>query len=271
MAEHPQGRAVRAQHIFEYVLPFIGAAIGGFVLVVQFRELWGRLKSGDVGPLLLVLVSLLCVAYGVERLTYSQITEERLDSIVALLQKSPKATFNENTSDIWSSIRNIMLDVEHHIRTVQAGDRPNIPAEFGDIRIKLAARLNERKQQSSDVWYRIVLVFDDTKTPEDLVEIKHQIADVLKIYADRGLKDNVELRVFTRRPLTKFDVLIVDTKHVNIGFDTFEGPVKSNVQIQNAMLWENQSALAERLALWFDESVWPNAKPYDIWLKTQQP
>lgn len=262
---------MHAREMLQYILPLFGAFIGVIVLLFDLREFWTKTKSGDFGPLLVALVSLLCVAYGVERLTYSEITEERLDSIVDLLQKSPKATFNENTTDIWSSIRKIMLGVEHHIRTVQAGDAPNIPTEFSDIRTKLADRLNERKQKSSDVWYRIVLVFDDTKSTEELATIKRQNADVLKFYADHGLKNNIELRVFTRRPLTKFDVLIVDTRDVNIGFDTFEGPVKGNVQIQNAMLWENQAALAERLAQWFDESVWINAIPYDDWLKIQKP
>lgn len=236
---------MHAREMLQYILPFFGALIGVVVLLFDLREFWSRTRSGDFGPLLVVLVSLLCVAYGVERLTYSQITEERLDSIVALLEKSPKATFNENTDDIWSSIQQIMLGVEHHIRTVQAGDRPNIPEKFRDIRTKLAERLKERKQKSSDVWYRIVLVFDDKKTADEMAAIRRQIAEVLQIYADRDLKDNVELHVFTRRPLTKFDVLIIDTKHVNIGFDTFEGPVKGNVQIQNAMLWQNQNALAD--------------------------
>ena len=260
---------MRAQQILEYVLPFIGAAIGGLVLVVQFRELWGRLKLGDVGPLLLLLVSLLCVAYGVERFTYSESIEQRLESIDTSLRKTPGAKFTANTETIWSGISRIMLDVEHNIRTVQAGNRPNLPKTYTSLKDKLADRLNEQKRQHGDVWYRVVLVFDEPKNSAEIAEIKSENDAALQFYADHGLKNNVELRVYTHQPLTKFDVVIVDTLHVNVGFDTFEGPVKGNVEIQNAMLWENQEALAAKLARWFDESVWPKATPYKEWASTQ--
>ena len=78
----------------------------------------------------------------------------------------------------------------------------------------------------------------------------------------------MQLRIFTREPIVKFDVLIVDTRSVSIGFDTFEGPTYGNVAIQNAMIWENQPALAAKLARWFDKSVWQAATPYDDWIKS---
>ena len=228
----------------------------------------GRIRKGDVAPLLVVLVSLLCIAYGVERLTYSQSVEARLDTIDALLRQSPNARFTENTDDIWSSIRAMMLAVDHNIRTVQAGDRPtDIPDKYKDLRPRLADRLNEKKKQYRDVWYRVVLVFSGTKTPDEIAVIKKENSERLKFYSDLGLKDNVQLRIFTREPIVKFDVLIVDTRSVSIGFDTFEGPTYGNVAIQNAMIWENQPALAAKLARWFDQSVWQAATPYDDWIK----
>ena len=137
---------MQAHETLQYLLPFAGAFVGIVVFIVELREFLGRIRKGDVAPLLVVLVSLLCIAYGVERLTYSQSVEARLDTIDALLRQSPNARFTENTDDIWSSIRAMMLAVDHNIRTVQAGDRPtDIPDKYKDLRPRLADRLNEKK------------------------------------------------------------------------------------------------------------------------------
>ena len=262
----------------QIILPFIGALIGIAVLVIGFKGTWSKIKQGDSGPFLIVLVSLLCTAYGVERLTYTSQFDERLSkidnrlgAIETQLVKSPQASFIDDQREIWNSIEDIMLTTERDIRTVQASDRPNVlPAEFKNLTQKVADRLAAKKRQYGDVRYRVVLVFDSNKNSHELNQIEKDNRDRLQFYASKGLKDNVELRVFDRKPLMKFDVLIIDTSHVNIGFDTYEGPTKGNVEIQNTMVWKNQRELASKLARWFDETVWSHAKPFDVWLSEQK-
>jgi hypothetical protein len=257
---------MRAIEILQYVLPFFGALLGALVFALERSELWIRIRKGEVGPVVLALVSLLCIAYGIERITYSQQVEEKLDDIARLVQKSPSAAFTDNNDQIWTTIERMALSVEKNIWTVYAGDRPNIPEKFKDIPLKLAARLSELRKSHPDVFYRVVLVFDEPMTSKEVDDIKQQNNERLSLYENQGLKGNVQLKVFTRKTLTKFDVTIIDDKHVMIGFDTLEDPaLKGNVQIQNMLLWENQPALAAKLARWFEASVWQSATPYENW------
>jgi hypothetical protein len=257
---------MRAIEILQYALPFFGALVGIFVFALERHELWKKIKGGEVGPITLALVSLLCIAYGIERVSYSQQVEERLDNISGLVQKFPNATFIDNNEQIWSTIEHMALNVEKNIWTVYAGDRPNIPEKYKDIPTKLAIRLSELKRNHPDVFYRIVLVFDEAITAKEAEDVMKNNNERLKMYEEKGLKGNVQLRVFPRKPLTKFDITIVDERHVMIGFDTLENSVnRGTVQIQNVMLWENQAALAGKLARWFETSVWQNATPYENW------
>jgi hypothetical protein len=260
---------MRITEILEYALPFAAVAIAVLAFILERNELWKRVREQhDVGPIVLVLVSLLCIAYGVERLTYSQKVDARLDEIISMLGKTPTATFTDNTNQIWSSLRNIVLGMEYDIRTIQSGDRPStIPEAFKDLRERLADRMAEMRRIHV-VRYRVVLVFDQDKSVDELKKIKEANAAVMALYESKGVSANVELRVFPHKPLAKFDILVVDSRHVNIGFDTYPARVGDNVQIQNAMLWLNQPALGEKLAKWFDESVWQRAITWDEWVKT---
>lgn len=86
-------------------------------------------------------------------------------------------------------------------------------------------------------------------------------------YRNKGLGANVELRVCDHETLTKFDVLIIDEKDVNIGFDSSEGTGSGNVEIQNAMVWRNHPELAQKFTQWFDDTIWKHAVPFETWLK----
>lgn len=155
--------------------------------------------------------------------------------------------------------------------SVQSSDRPNkIPEEFNGLRDRVADRMVEMKKQHGDVMYQIVLVFDGKKNPKQLAEIKQKNCAGLKFYRDKGLEDNVKLSVYDHETLTKFDVLIIDENHVNIGFDTSEGTGSGNVVIQNAMVWRNNQVLANKFRGWFDDTILKKAESFEDWLKDQQ-
>jgi hypothetical protein len=256
----------------QYILPFLAALIGIAVFSLHIKQHWKRISDGDMAPLLVVLISLLCTAYGVERLVYSENYAKLLNRLDQALTQQQRVTFTDDLRDIWSGIAEEMLSVDHTIRTVQSGDRPNrLPSQFKDLPDKIAARLTEQQGRFGDVRYRIVLVFEGAKkTAEQLADLEKANRERLDFYKSRGLEGNVELRVFDHETLTKFDILIIDEKHVNIGFDTSAGNVPGNVEIQNTMLWENQPALASKLARWFDETVWRQAKPFNDWINEQK-
>lgn len=153
----------------QYILPFLAAVIGIVVLLAHASQHLEGIKRGDPGTILLILVSLLCTAYGVERLTYSEQFAERLDRIDQALQRNVSAEFIDDTRDIWRGIDELMTSMEHDIRTVQSGDRRNkIPDEFKSLEYRVADRLAEMKQRHPDVKYRIVLVFDGKKSGKEL-------------------------------------------------------------------------------------------------------
>jgi hypothetical protein len=251
------------------VLPFVAAAVGIIVFLFGFTENLKKIWNGDSTPVLVVLISLLCVAYGVERVTYS--TE--IGQIHRELQQRPKTDLQSTKSEIWSAISRLMLTVEQNVRAVQSGDRPtNVPAEFSGLPDQFRARLADRKKiHGGAVKYRVVLVFDGPKSGQELEDIAKANAERKELYKQAGLADALEIKVFSRKPLTKFDVTIIDTHHAIIGFDTAEaqGFLKNNVEIQNAIIWENQDVIAQKLASWFDQTVWVNAEPYDAWLARQ--
>jgi hypothetical protein len=212
----------------QYILPFLAAVIGISVSVTHARPHWKAIVRGDPGPLLLILVTLLCIAYGVERLTYSEQFATRLDRIDQDLRLHENATFTDDTHTIWLGIEELMTGMKHDIRTVQSSDRPNkIPEEFNGLRDRVADRMVEMKKQHGDVMYQIVLVFDGKKNPKQLAEIKQKNCAGLKFYRDKGLEDNVKLSVYDHETLTKFDVLIIDENHVNIGLTHPKAPVRA--------------------------------------------
>lgn len=215
----------------QYILPFLAALIAILVLLFHIKQHWEQISRGDLTPLLVVLISLLCTAYGVERLVYLDNYSRLLSRLDQVLAQQPRVTFTDDVRDIWSGISTVMLSVEHTIRTVQSGDRPNrLPDQFKDLPEKIAARLTEQQERFGDVRYRIVLVFEGAKkTPEQLADLEKANRDRLEFYNKKGLAGKVELRVFDHETLTKFDILIVDEKHVNIGFDTSAGNVPGNV------------------------------------------
>jgi hypothetical protein len=259
---------MRAEHLLQYILPLLGAGIGILVFLLGIRDNWAKIRGGDALPILVILISLLCTAYGVERLTYS--TE--IDQIRQRLDKVPAASFLSTRPEIWSSIRRLMLGVDQTVRAVEAADRPtDVPQQYENLPDEFRTRLASQKGQlGGAVKYRVVLVFEYPKHSDGLATIEQAIEQKMDAYKKAGLEDVLELRVFEREPLAKFDVTIIDTQHVIIGFDTAQGKSMTNVEIQNVMIWENQPAMAQKFASWFDNTVWPKAKPYREWLIEQK-
>lgn len=160
----------------QYILPFLAAFIGISLFVVNVWQHWPETKRGDPGPFLLFLVSLLCTAYGVERLTYSAQFAERLDRIDQELRLHDSATFTDNPDEIWFGIKELMTGMQYRIRTVQSGDRRNtIPDGFKDLRDRVAARLIEMKQRHLGVKFQIVLVFEGKRAPSSLPKLNKSI------------------------------------------------------------------------------------------------
>lgn len=234
------------------------------------------LKEGDSGPLVVGLLALLCLAYGVERLSYSSDVVDQLSLIKATLsdhaRRTPDAKFSSDQNEVWSQLIESLSNTENEIRTVQAGDRPsNAPDAYKNFGEILANRLVQMKR-SHPVKFRIVLVFDDQKTKQELKEIYDLNVDRLAFYESKGLNGDIELSIFEHQPLMKFDVMIIDDRDVCIGFDTYEGQgtSKNNIQYQNLMLWKNQPALAGKLGRWFNNSVWNNAEPFKVWARRKE-
>ena len=256
----------------EALVAFFTAAIGLGVIGLHVRQHWKSISNGDLIPLLVVLISLLCTAYGVERWAYSDNYRGLLTRLDQALAQQPRATFTDDVHDVWNDIARAVLSVDHTIRTVQSGDRPNeIPAEFSNLPERIRDRLAEQQARFGDVRYEIVLVFEGANIGADrLAEIESANRARVGLYKEKGLEHNVELRIFDHETLTKFDILIIDDKHVNIGFDTSAENVSGNVKIQNTMLWENEPILAHKLARWFDATVWQQARPFEKWLEEQK-
>ena len=65
----------------QYILPFLAALIGIAVFLLHFKQHWEKIRSGDLTPLLVLLISLLCTSYGVERFVYSENYTKLLNQI----------------------------------------------------------------------------------------------------------------------------------------------------------------------------------------------
>jgi hypothetical protein len=246
--------------MLEWLLPFLGAAIAISAFLLNFRKSIDKFRKGDSTTILLGLVTLLSVAFGVERLVSAEQLGRQLSTIEKQLTTIAGGRFLDNYNEVYNAGTKICSTADQHIKAIVTSG-PKAPNYFIEA---IAERLKDRKKAGYNTTFQIVLVVDSQQTDLDSFEKKN--AERLAVFDKYGVKDSIAVYVLDSKPTLSFDVLIVDRKHVNIGITSS----KEGKKVESAIVFENQAALASAYDEWFDNSILPLAKPLEQWVNEQR-
>jgi len=249
----------------QWLLPYLAASIALVLFLLNFKGTVKKLWEGDPAAIVLVLVTLLCGAYGTERLFYAAQVNQRLVGIEDRLTRPVGGQLLKNYDQIYRSAASICKTAEKEIRTLAVASDRKSPSYFAD---QVVERLKQLKQMNRPARYDAVAVLDsakvqDANSVQNLVQI---IDERSQIYEKSNVGDLFHRYIIVSdRPLA-FDVVLVDKRHVMYGFTS----LKDGPRLDNAILFENQTDMADATADWFERTVFPLAVPYDQWLREQQ-
>jgi Flp pilus assembly pilin Flp len=248
--------------MLQWILPLLVALI---VIVAMFANFSGtitKFRQGDAATLSLVLISILMVAYGVERYVNSTQLDQRLTNIESKLSTAVGGQFINNSNDIYVSAAKLLDEFEGRIRTIVVTTVPKAPDSFAE---RIAQKLKERRDKGFPIKYDVVLILSAEQV-RDLDKFEKATNDRISYFDQYGVADAINLNILETNTTANFDVFIVDRKSVHIGYSLSKDGRKSD----NGIIYENQPQLASSLADWFDSSVLPLAKPWKEWVKEQR-
>lgn len=239
-------------------------------------------KNVNDTSILSFLVAVLVTAFGLDRIVHSRRLAEHLDSfakrlasleassqefrkeLLGVLNRSLGGRLLVGKTEIYTSRDRLWHKMEHRMRVIVSvgGGGPKAPLEVVQA---TAQRLKERKDAGHEVSFTMILVIDPQLIP--LEKFIQRIEERSKIYAEHSVKNCVHVHVIESvSSLPYFDVLIADSKHVNIGFPFGEDDHK----LASALEFENQPKLAEDLISWYDKILHSQAKSFDDWVKEKR-
>lgn len=216
-------------------------------------------------PLLTFLVSILVTAYGLDRVLHSRSLQKQLASLIGITNDVKIALTMglrrlEGRHEIYESRARLWNKMEKRARTIVCG-APKAPDTFFKA---IAERIKERKRDGHQARFDVVLSLKMGEIqPEALKQANEHR---LRIFDRAGVADCVHLYIIESTIPLNFDVLIIDTEHVNIAMPSF---AESHI-VDSALEFENQPRLAKDLAGWFDSVVLTHARPYEQWLQSRQ-
>lgn len=247
------------ESITSFMLILVGL-VGITIGIFDFVGLENKLLSITKDPITLVLltIGLLSLAVGLERVIRLRHQNKQFDQIERLLAKSSGGQFLKGVDEIYGTTMRLCSAVQNNIKTIVFASGPKAPHRWAET---VARRLRETKQSGAPAKFEVVIALDFDQLA---VDFKQNMEARNKLYERFGVFDLVSLNLLNIKPCVGFDILILDRRHVVIGFTTFTG-IR---QLQSAILFENQPHIASEFADWFDQFIIRSAIPYESWAST---
>jgi hypothetical protein len=116
-------------NLLQWILPLLGAAIAIIAFLVNFRKSIDKFRKGDSATILLGLVTLLSIAFGVERLVSAEQLNKRLSGLEKQLTSIAGGRFLDNYNEIYDEGAKICRTAEQRIKTIVTAG-PKAPTYF---------------------------------------------------------------------------------------------------------------------------------------------
>jgi hypothetical protein len=199
----------------------------------------------------LLIVGMLAVALGIERVTTLHRLEEAMDGVEEYFQRTARIRRIQGGPDIYKHGIRLVGETESHIRSVLVGNGNKAPRAFATA---AATRLQQLKKARKPASMVVVLVLPRAEIPpdfEDIVRERHEL------YRRKGVGELVSVYVLEQDQAIGMDYLIVDRKHVAISFT----PTGQTHDLMSSISIEDQPDIADQFANWFDNKLVRAARP----------
>jgi len=160
--------------------------------------------------------------------------------------------------EIYPAVTRIIGIANQRIRIILLESRPSPPDEVLDA---IAERLHIKK-----VRYDLVMVLGRNSVDLGRYEDTHKKLVQRLESLSHEATEHYMLWVLETEKTICFDTIIIDKKHIGIGFTQFP-PGKD---VQNAIMFKNHPELAEKFADWFDNMIVPQSKRYKEWIESRR-
>lgn len=246
--------------LFEKALGRLTAAfliLAGFVgITVIAADISGfslpHLLAKPTEEIVLLMVSSLTLALGLERILNVRRYEERFQTIERLLAKHSSGQLLNGKAEIYDSAKRLCSGFQKQIRTLIFSAGPKAPKSFAKT---INRRLRELTAAGTPGRFVAVVALNLGTLAKDFFE---RMDARRAIYASSGIEYLVPLYLLDTKYQLGFDVLIIDDQHVTIGFNTITGVG----HLQYAICFENQPSLAKEFVDWFEHTILPSAVEY---------
>jgi hypothetical protein len=244
------------QHFF-IISAALGATAISIASILGFQLEW----INNVSSYSLLLISIIVLALGLERIMTINGIETRLDMLkkeiiptldsVLMYTKSLQNTgitrVLHNNTEIFSIACQYIKDSKQEIRAVISGEI--LPAkEYHDTLIDVLAK---SKENETPIYNRVIITTDNIPLSETLV---NRYKKNVKHYTEKGIEDLIKL--YFSLASASFDMLIIDDMHVIISYSVTEGAQ----DLQSGIAFINEPNIARQMAKWFDNVFKPKAK-----------
>ncbi len=156
---------------------------------------------------------------------------------------------------IYTEGTRLVEQANEHIRAAMLSSSSKPPTEFFDA---VAGRLKKAKQTGTPIQFDRVVAMNFLEIEESFAS---QVDSRNEVFKKHRVHDCIELRLLDLRPPLGFDLLIIDKKHMILGF-----PTSASLNfMQNAILFENQPQMIEKFVDWFDRVIMRQAIKYEDW------
>lgn len=260
------------EKILDYLalLSLLLAGIFGILIGLGLQPAF--LPRGNILQTILVILSLLCLGVGLERVTlfrrYDQHVknydkhleryEQQISRFEHTLLRSLSGQHLRGSEEIYDSAIRYVSTANNRIRTIVFGRSSKAPQKWAEA---VARRLKEMKLAGTPIKFEVVIAVDFQQLPSDFQE---GIDTRFKIYERHGVKELVSLYLLDIKPAIGFDILIIDREHVILSLTTLAGITV----LQSAVAFENQPKFTSEFVDWFDQFILRSALPYETWTKT---
>jgi hypothetical protein len=246
-----------AEHVMASLLLLTG--ISG--VAISFADFIGLdtslLTSKDSISLVLVTVGLLATSLGLERVGRFRRYEQQIEHLKILITRSRGGQQLKGTEEIYRSITRLVFTTRGRVRSFTLGSSTKTPITWPEA---VAKRLREMKKTGISVKYETVIAVDFDKLPSDF---QYGIDSRFEIYDRNNVKELVSLYLLDLKPPFGLDILVFDRDHVVIAFSPFSGVDR----LLTAVLFENQSEIADEFASWFDQIAIRSSVSYEVWMQ----
>ncbi len=222
-------------------------------------------KKEDLAPFILAGIAVLLIEVGFEHVIHFDEQNQRLDkqdlrltNIESFVGRSLGGQYLKSSAEVYAAGTRLTASTERRLRTIVYGRGAKGTRQWAEM---AAQRLRHLKNIGVSPEFHVVVALDMQNVPANFqAEMDQRVA----VFVRHGVGDVVSLYLLDVKAVIGCDVYIIDKAHVFINPVPFPG-----IDTQRAILFENQSNIAEDYAEWFDNSVRAKAISYDVWRNQQ--